>query len=374
MTRWALSVQRNTVHEKRVYWYLTKTFVGTGQYRVTTSQECRLLCKQSWRVEDAIRVEELISDDYLVEWELDGLPGVTVSYTNEAPEHNYRIGFPLGFKKGDATFINNHAIFQILYTPSQEKFGGYDIVGFEVYPDSIADGECTKKNVEYAFQEVTIRRATVSFTYSVQWKEVQMLPKSRWDAFLLKPNPDRHYYALLNAMIVVMLVSSLIGKKAPMYDDADDFIGWRLINRDVFRRPVYGGLLTPIMGTGIQLFMVFIGLTLCLQLGWYHPAQPGSLARWFTFLFLLGAIPAGYWSARIYKVFRGKSWVLNSILTAVVCPSIMVILLFFISVITWFRQSSLAISFSGWVSLLSIWVLLLVPLTSLGAYFGEKAE
>jgi hypothetical protein len=31
--------------------------------------------------------------------ELDGMPSATVSYTNEAPEHNYRIGFPLGFKK-----------------------------------------------------------------------------------------------------------------------------------------------------------------------------------------------------------------------------------------------------------------------------------
>jgi transmembrane 9 superfamily protein 2/4 len=27
------------------------------------------------------------------------MPGATVSYTNEAPEHNYRIGFPLGFRK-----------------------------------------------------------------------------------------------------------------------------------------------------------------------------------------------------------------------------------------------------------------------------------
>lgn len=54
----------------------------------------------------------------------------------------------------------------------------------------------------------------------------------------------------------------------------------------------------------------------CLQFGWYHPAQPGSLTRWFTFLFLLGSVPAGYCSARIYKVFRGKSWVLNSILVS----------------------------------------------------------
>lgn len=31
--------------------------------------------------------------------ELGDMPGVTVSYSNEAPEHNYKVGFPLGFKK-----------------------------------------------------------------------------------------------------------------------------------------------------------------------------------------------------------------------------------------------------------------------------------
>lgn len=81
-----------------------------------------------------------------------------------------------------------------------------------------------------------------------------------------------------------------------------------MINRDVFRRPVYGGLLTPIMGSGIQLLFVFFGLIgththtftkkgtrisnfflylVSLYMGWYHPAQPGSLTRWFTFFYLL---------------------------------------------------------------------------------------
>lgn len=141
--------------------------------------------------------------------------------------------------------------------------------------DSIAEGECTKKNVEYEYQQVTGRRTQVSFSYSVQWKQVK--ENTRWEAFLMKPNPDRHFSALLNGVIVVMIVFAITAiillktvhkdvgsngedKDFKIYDDADDFVGWRLINRDVFRRPIYGGLLTPVMGSGIQLLIVAVGL------------------------------------------------------------------------------------------------------------------
>lgn len=35
-------------------------------------------------------------------------------------------------------------------------------------------------------------------------------------------------------------------------------------------------------------------------------------------VFGLFSFPAGYWSARVYKVFRGKAWVLNSLLVRLV--------------------------------------------------------
>lgn len=74
----------------------------------------------------------------------------------------------------------------------------------------IAEGECTKKNIEYEYQQVTGRRTSIVFTYSVQWKEIKQFNTNRWDAFLLKPNPDRHYYSLLNGIIVVLLVSGVL--------------------------------------------------------------------------------------------------------------------------------------------------------------------
>lgn len=43
-----------------------------------------------------------------------------------------------------------------------------------------------------------------------------------------------------------------------IHDDFEDAIGWRLIHRDVFRRPIYGGLLAPIIGSGVQLLITVL--------------------------------------------------------------------------------------------------------------------
>lgn len=79
-------------------------------------------------------------------------------------------------------------------------------------------------------------------------------------------------------------------KDKKVYDDVEDYVGWKLIYRDVFRRPVYGGLLTPLMGTGIQLLVIALGILTALYMGWYHPAEPTLLTRRATALFLLGRL------------------------------------------------------------------------------------
>ncbi|KAI8977554.1 hypothetical protein BDF20DRAFT_913864 [Mycotypha africana] len=358
-------------------------------------QECRLLCEKSWQVEDTIKIEELIDNDYQVELELDGLPGATVSYTNEAPEHNYKIGYPLGFKKNDGYYINNHLVFQFLINTKNE------IIGFEVYPDSILSTEdCIKRTVDYNHQKVTNRRTQVSFTYSVQWKKVIFddgkIPTQRWQAYFRRSNLTRHTLAYTNGFFVTLILSILLvfvflktrnssflnsnssddkDKDLRVFEDGvDDFIGWKLISRDVFRRPVYGGILTPLVGSGIQLAVVFIGMLLWYHMGWFHPMQPRSFIRFFVLFYLIGSVPGGYYSARLYKVFRGKSWVLNGTLTAAMAPCVLFSTLILFSMLAWTQHSSLAISFGGWLSLFSLWLFVLFPLTLVGAYFGERSD
>ena len=92
----------------------------------------------------------------------------------------------------------------------------------------IADGECTKKTVEYENQEITANKLRVTYTYSVQWKKVDAPSNSRWDAFLLRPNPDRHHYALLNGvaivlctLVILLIISLKTVQKESTTDDKD---------------------------------------------------------------------------------------------------------------------------------------------------------
>lgn len=55
-------------------------------------------------------------------------------------------------------------------------------------------------------------------------------------------------------------------------------------------------------------------------------------------------------------------------------PLVFISVEFVSTVITWSQESSFGISFSGWLSLLMVWLFGLLPLTFIGAYLGEKVD
>lgn len=44
--------------------------------------------------------------------------------------------------------------------------------GLLMHENSVANGQCTHTAIDYTMQEVNERRTSVTFTYSVRWKEV----------------------------------------------------------------------------------------------------------------------------------------------------------------------------------------------------------
>ncbi|CAO3591192.1 unnamed protein product [Absidia cylindrospora] len=362
-----------------------------SDYKITALEntDCAILCTQPWTVSDAMKAKELIQDGYQVEWWLDDIPGATASYTNEISTLVYRVGYPLGQVIDGKIFINNHVTFNILYaTNSDNPTEEIDIKGFEIYPESIKSDECQRKTIDHEKQQVTERRTSVTFTYAVKWKRVQSAtPTNRWDTFLIPPRSDVYFIATINMAVMVLLLSLVIGVimmktlnkdvsafHDDVHDDFEDVIGWRLIHRDVFRRPIYGGLLAPVIGTGIQLLFIAAMVIGMVYRGWIFIAKPGSLISSFINLYVPSSCFAGYWSARIYKVFRGKSWMFNAVLTSLMLPGFLAAGLFTQSVFAWSVQSSLVISFRGWVLMVLMWVFLVVPLTLLGSYFGNQCE
>ncbi|KAI9258103.1 Endomembrane protein 70-domain-containing protein [Phascolomyces articulosus] len=364
-----------------------------SDYKISTldNVDCNVLCTKTWTIEDAMVAKQLILDDYQVEWWLDGLPGATASYTNEVNTRAYRVGFPLGQIKNNQAFINNHVTFNILYKPCESNTDQVEIVGFEVYPDSVANGQCTRTSIDYTMQEVTERRKSVTFTYSIKWKEMkQLTPQGRWDMYLMEPNPDTHLYAMINSFITVLVLLGVVSiilvktlrKDQPVhedsdyriYDDFEDVVGWRLIHRDVFRRPMYGGLLAPLVGSGMQLLLSLIATIACVAYGSCHPAQPGALLNFASTTYIWTSVVAGYYSSRIYKVFRGRSWFFNTVLTSILVPGSIFSCLMIESFFAWSLRSSRAISVKGWLVLTIVWFLVSMPLTFLGAFVGDRRE
>ncbi|KAI9308707.1 hypothetical protein BJ944DRAFT_259744 [Cunninghamella echinulata] len=356
--------------------------------KVLENIECEKLCTREWSVSDAMKASELIQKDYQVEWWLDDIPGATASYTNEISTRVYRVGYPLGKIMDKNVYINNHITFNILYAPHESDSSKIDILGLEIYPESVKSDECQPKTIDHEMQQVTDRRTSLAFTYSVKWKQTTPLTlQYPWDVFLIPPNKDITFIASINMLIMTVLLTLVIGvillktvKKDitishdDIHDDFEDVIGWRLIHRDVFRRPIYGGLLAPIIGSGLSLLIIGFIILGGMYNGWVHPAKHGALISLFIKLYIPGSFIAGYWSARIYKVFKGKSWTFNAVMTSLILPGFIFICLFVQNFFVWSAQSSLAISIRSWVTLVLLWLFLVVPFTMLGAFFGEKKD
>lgn len=63
---------------------------------------------------------------------------------------------------------------------------------------------------------------------------------------------------------------------------------------------------------------------------------------------------------------------MNICLTALLCPGIVFSLFFIMNLILWTESSSAAVPFGTLIGLLAMWMLVSLPLTFVGAYFGFK--
>jgi len=155
-------------------------------------------------------------------------------------------------------------------------------------------------------------------------------------------------------------------------EDAQEEFGWKLVHGDVFRPPSWGMLLSVFLGNGVQLFFMTLTTLLFACLGFLSPANRGFLMTCAVVCYVLMGTPAGYSSARIYKMFGGEKWKSNVLLTAFLVPGLMFGLFFLLNLVLWGEGSSAAVPFGTLVAVLALWFCVSTPLTFVGAYFGFK--
>ncbi|KAF9183293.1 hypothetical protein BGZ51_003942 [Haplosporangium sp. Z 767] len=356
---------------------------------VGKDEKCKTLCTKTVAAEDAALAKDFISNQYLVEWIVDNMPGATRYSLGEEPtkkQRRYKAGFALGKVEYGKININNHVRIRILYQMQPGTPDGKLVVGFEVHPYSIRGDECpVSENMD--FQPLYEKTSDVTYTYSVQWiEEKEITWSNRWDLYLVNMDTQVHWYSIVNSTVIMLFLTGMVAiiiartlnkdialyNEEEMRDDQDDTTGWKLVHGDVFRTPKYAWLLCPLLGSGVQFLAMSMTTILFALIGVLNPSYRGGFVSFGLFLFVFAGSFGGYYSARVYKVFKGISWTKNAILTATFIPGLLLIIVFLLNLLVWSQNSSNAIPFGTFFALVVMWFGISLPLNLVGAYFGQR--
>mmetsp|Transcript_19970 Transcript_19970/g.33439 ORF Transcript_19970/g.33439 Transcript_19970/m.33439 type:complete len:637 (+) Transcript_19970:152-2062(+) len=382
------------------------------QLRMKKDETCAVLCQKVYKKADIEMFKHMIDQEYRVHWLLDNLP---VAVRNEELGYVSR-GYPVGFmattpkKKTPQHYLFNHVRIIIRYSESPEEFQGTRIVGFEVVPLSIKhEYEDSQKNFnkdttvlttcnKFApaafnpdkFQSVEMKSEEVIFTYDVKWERSQLTWSHRWDVYL-KGNPDDeiHYFSIVNSLMIVLFLTGVVAmimlrtlhKDISSYnemqtlEEAQEESGWKLVHGDVFRPPSFSPMLLSVLaGSGVQILAMTLATMVCALLGLTSPDNRGGLLTTLLMLFVFMGSFAGYSSARVYKLFNGKEWKRNTLMTAMFFPGVIGMIFLAINSFVASHGSSTAAPVTTLLALMLLWFGISTPLVFVGSYFGFRKE
>eukprot|EP00392_Amoebophrya_sp_AT5.2_P004052 g4057.t1 len=318
------------------------------------NSHCQSLCQKTLTAEDKKLFKLMIDEDYQVNWILDNLPGTTkYSRKNAAKDDfTYMVGFPVGLEQRGRYFLHNHAKIIIQYHSSPQEFTGFRIVGFEVEPHSLVNQgtECSEGSSggEGGVFDLDANEQVV-FTYDVNWQFSEDTWSGRWERYMKGAKGKIHWFSILNSLMIVLFLSSMVAmillrtlhrdisryNEIATSEDSAEETGWKLVHGDVFRKPVHSKMLACSVGAGVQLFGMSMVVIVFSCLGLLSPQYQGYLLQSMLLLFVLMGSLAGYYSARLYKMFNGQDWKATTLLTAFWFPGVAFLAFFVINLFIW---------------------------------------
>ncbi|EDV25777.1 uncharacterized protein TRIADDRAFT_23833 [Trichoplax adhaerens] len=386
---------------------------------------CSKVCTKEYNPknnQDAAKLNMLrkgITKNYQNHWIIDNMP-VTWCYPVEGNKRYCSIGFPIGcyvdhdgarkkacvlsekFYGKNQYFIFNHIDIRITYNDGDQqessdgkklKPNGARLLSAKVQLRSIDHKpgkiDCNNKN-PWSFREESKDRISLVYTYSVSFhRDNSKMWASRWDYILdSMPHSNIQWFSIINSVVIVLFLSGMVAmvllrtlhKDIARYnqldslEDAQEEFGWKLVHGDVFRPPKRGMLLSVLVGTGSQTFIMTVVTLFFACLGFLSPANRGGLMTCATVLYVCLGCCAGYISARIYKAIGGEKWKTNVIMTAFFIPGVCFAIFFLLNLVMWARRSSAAVPFGTLIALIALWFGVSTPLTFVGAFFGFRKK
>lgn len=317
-------------------------------------------------------------------------------------QFSYYRGYPLGVPRlcTEKTLIHNHLDFVIKYNTARGDSEKFMVVGLTVTPFSVdhaSNGErCTSRSRLYAtavkpLSTDDVRRgAKVYWTYSVKWELSDVIWATRWDAYLHSSIADSnavyHWLYVCSSLVILILCAASVATilmralhrdynryNSTDPEEAQEETGWKLVHADVFRPPDRAPLLASLAGNGFQVLAMFMGVLFFSLLGFLSPARRGALLTAIILLFVFMSVVAGYACGFLLKYFNCREWK-HVFFCGCAFPGAVFGIYAFTNVINWAHGSSDTVPFSVLLVMLSLWLLISLPLTVLGASFAFRQD
>ncbi|EIW83085.1 hypothetical protein CONPUDRAFT_121466 [Coniophora puteana RWD-64-598 SS2] len=350
---------------------------------------CRSLCiVPDIPGEDSKFINELIREDYALNWLVDGLPAAEMKEDLKSGDIFYDMGFNLGDDETETPYLNNH--YEIVMKYHEPSPGVYRVVGVLVWPSSRGGSqESTTPNCEGAAGKLALSETsntTVHYTYRVTWEESDTPWATRWDNYLHIFDPRIHWFSLVNSLViafflcvmVAMILYRTVSRDISRYnaidlsEDVHEDWGWKLVHGEVFRSPQNPLLLAILVGNGTQLCaMVSVTLVFAL-LGFLSPSNRGSIATVMMVCWTLFGGIGGYYSSRVYSSLGGQNRRRAAFLTATALPTTIFAIMFLLNFFLLTAGSSGAVPFGTMLLVVVLWYGISAPLSAIGSYIGGK--
>ncbi|KAL7754226.1 hypothetical protein RI367_000207 [Sorochytrium milnesiophthora] len=347
---------------------LGMSLVNTGiDIRFLKNQTNVPMCTMSLSAKDVQRFQSAVQQSYWYQFYVDDLPiwgwVGSVEKDEQAAEENMQKRKPQPQKP---LFLNTHHDFQIAYNDDRIIY-----VTLEA-----------GKPVELRSQAEPM---DVPLTYSVSFTPTNASYAKRFERYL---EQNIRWFSIANSFMIVMFLVGLVvliflravrrdlaryDKEDP-YDlerDLGDEYGWKQVHGDVFRSPQQLGILSALLGTGVQLVTLSLVVVLSTIIGDLYTNRSHMLTA-AIFTYSVAAAISGYVSASHYAQYGGKNWVRTMLCTALVLPGIVCTSAFVINFVAIAYQSTRAVPFTIMLALLAIFLFLVFPLTLLGTIIGRN--
>lgn len=352
---------------------------------------CARICDRIISSKTARRVVDMIKDDYMLEWAIDGIPGATTLIDddeNGKPRKFYVRGFPMGFIEDGVGYLHNHVMMVIRWHKEFDDPNKKTIVGFEVYPKSVSDSHCPGASRNYNRFKIDLDqdKLLIPFTYSVYWREDKEVNfNSRWKLYVdpsAASDTKVHWIAIVNSVVLISLLSLfaafIILRTVYASDSNDDGQPWRRISGDdVFVEPKYLSLLCILSGSGVQLIFTILGFAVLLLFGLNRTDT--TVLSTMGVLLTVGGFFSGFSAVQQYKIFSSTGVTMRR---AIVISTVSATLLMFLALVAtvvpnlfvYSKNSPRFIKFGSLVVMFFIYILLQIPVSILGGMLSLRMD